>query len=104
MGKQGSADKTIREIRGKTRRKFLAEEKICIVIEGLRGKSGRLVSRIRWGCDIRTAQELLCRKDLRTRCSIHTCSTEGISATLGSGYILRRAGTRRIDVNCILRS
>jgi hypothetical protein len=38
MGKQGSADKTIREIRRKTRRKFSAEEKIRIVIEGLRGE------------------------------------------------------------------
>ena len=38
MGKEGSADKTIREIRRKTRRKFSAEEKIRIVIEGLRGE------------------------------------------------------------------
>ena len=32
MGKEGSADKTIREIRRRTRRKFSAEEKIRIVI------------------------------------------------------------------------
>ena len=38
MGKEGSADKTIREIRRRTRRKFSAEEKIRIVIEGLRGE------------------------------------------------------------------
>ena len=38
MGKQGSADKTIRKIRRKARRKFSAEEKIRIVIEGLRGE------------------------------------------------------------------
>ncbi len=38
MGKEGSADKTIREIRRRTRRKFSAEEEIGIVIEGLRGE------------------------------------------------------------------
>jgi transposase len=38
MGKQGSADKTIREIRRKTRRKFSAEEKIRIVMQGMRGE------------------------------------------------------------------
>ena len=34
----GSADKTVRDIRRATRRKFSAEEKICIVLEGLRGE------------------------------------------------------------------
>ena len=38
MGKQGSADKTIREIRRRTRRQFSAEEEIRIVIEGLSGE------------------------------------------------------------------
>ncbi len=33
MAKGGSAEKTVREIRRKTRRKFSAEEKIRIVLE-----------------------------------------------------------------------
>ncbi len=38
MAKKASAEKAIREIRRKTRRRFSAEEKIRIVIEGLRGE------------------------------------------------------------------
>jgi len=38
MQKKASAEKAIREIRRKTRRRFSAEEKIRIVIEGLRGE------------------------------------------------------------------
>ena len=38
MGKRVSADKTVKEIRRKTRRQFSAEEKIRIVLEGLRGE------------------------------------------------------------------
>ena len=34
----GSADKTVRDTRRATRRKFSAEEKIRIVLEGLRGE------------------------------------------------------------------
>ena len=34
----GSADKTVRDIRRATRRKFSAEEKIRTVLEGLRGE------------------------------------------------------------------
>ena len=34
----GNADKTVRDIRRATRRKFSAEEKIRIVLEGLRGE------------------------------------------------------------------
>jgi transposase len=37
MEKKASAEKAIREIRRKTRQRFSAEEKIRIVIEGLRG-------------------------------------------------------------------
>ncbi len=40
MGKKESAEKAVREIRRKTRRRFSAEEKIRIVIEGLRGEEG----------------------------------------------------------------
>jgi transposase len=40
-GKQGSsAESIVREIKRHTRRKFTAEEKIRIVLEGLRGEAG----------------------------------------------------------------
>ena len=38
MAKRESADKAIKDIRRKTRRRFSAEEKIRIVMEGLRGE------------------------------------------------------------------
>ena len=38
MAKEGSAEETIRTIKRKTRRKYSAEEKIRIVLEGLRGE------------------------------------------------------------------
>jgi transposase len=38
MGNQGSAEETIRTIKRKTRRKYSGEEKIRIVVEGLRGE------------------------------------------------------------------
>ena len=38
MAKEGSAEATIRDIKRKTRRKYSTEEKIRIVIEGLRGE------------------------------------------------------------------
>ncbi len=38
MSNKASAEKAVREIRRKTRRRFSAEEKIRIVIEGLRGE------------------------------------------------------------------
>ena len=37
MTKRVSAEKTVREIRRKTRRRFSAEEKIGIVLDGVRG-------------------------------------------------------------------
>ena len=38
MGKKASAEETIRTIRRKTKRRYSAEEKIRIVLEGLRGE------------------------------------------------------------------
>ncbi len=38
MTKKSSAEKTVRDIRRATRRKYSAEQKIRIVIEGLRGE------------------------------------------------------------------
>jgi transposase len=37
MGKEGNAEKVVRDIRRLTRRRFSAEEKVRIVLEGLRG-------------------------------------------------------------------
>ena len=42
MAKKESAEKAVRDIRRKTRRRFSAEEKIRIVIEGLRGGRDRI--------------------------------------------------------------
>ena len=38
MTQCGNPEKIVREIKRKTRRKFSSEEKICIVLEGLRGE------------------------------------------------------------------
>ena len=38
MAKKKSADSVVRDIRRRTRRKFSAEEKIRIVLEGIRGE------------------------------------------------------------------
>lgn len=38
MRKEGSPEKVVQEIRRETRRRFSAEEKIRIVLEGLRGE------------------------------------------------------------------
>ena len=38
MSRGSGAEKTVREIRRRTRRKFTSEEKIRIVIEGMRGE------------------------------------------------------------------
>ena len=37
MGKEASPERVVQDIRRKTRRRFSAEEKIRIVLEGLRG-------------------------------------------------------------------
>ena len=39
MGNKVSAEETIRDIKRKTRKKYSAEEKIRIVLEGLRGET-----------------------------------------------------------------
>ena len=38
MAKEGSAEQVIRDIKRKTRRKYSSEEKVRIVLEGLRGE------------------------------------------------------------------
>ena len=52
-----SADKTVRDIRRATRRRFSAEDKIRIVLEGLRGEDS-IVSKTRLRHDAE-----LCRKE-----------------------------------------
>jgi transposase len=39
MGKGASSEKVVREIQRRTRRRFSAEEKIRIILEGLRGEA-----------------------------------------------------------------
>ena len=48
MEKKASAEKAVREIRRKTRRRFSAEEEIRIVIEGLRGLKCQAKVRPSW--------------------------------------------------------
>jgi len=38
MTKKRSVEKTVRDIRRHTRKKYSAEEKICVILEGLRGE------------------------------------------------------------------
>ena len=45
MARKESAEKVVREIRRKTRRRFSAEEKIQIVIEGVRGEPSHALNR-----------------------------------------------------------
>jgi transposase len=40
MAEKESVEKTVRQIRQQTRKKYTAEEKIRIVLEGLRGETG----------------------------------------------------------------
>ncbi len=48
MPQKDSAEKAVRDIRRKTRRKFSAEEKMRIVLEGLRGEES-IASKARHG-------------------------------------------------------
>ena len=45
---KGSADKTVTEIRRRTRRRHSSEEKIRIVVEGLRGADS--IAELCWHC------------------------------------------------------
>jgi len=38
MTEKRSVEKTVRDIRRHTRKKYSAEEKICVILEGLRGE------------------------------------------------------------------
>jgi len=84
MAKEGSAEGTIREIKRKTRRKYSAEEKIRIVVEGLRGEM--------------TIAEL-CRKEGIAESLYYSWSKEFMEAGKArlSGNTKRQAGSREVD-------
>ena len=48
MKEKVSAEDRVQEIRRKTRKKYLAEEKVRIVLEGLRGEESIEVDPNRW--------------------------------------------------------
>ena len=71
MAKAGSTEKVVREIRRHTRRRFSAEEKIRIVLEGLRGEES-IAARCRreglnpniyyrWSKSIKSFTDVQCR-------------------------------------------
>jgi transposase len=84
MAKEGSADATIRDIRRKTRRKYNAEEKIRIVVEGLRGET--------------TVAEL-CRREGISESLYYSWSKEFMEAGKArlSGNTKRQASSRKVD-------
>ena len=51
MTKAKSAEKVVQDIRRKTRRRFSVEEKIRIVLDGLRGEHRR-VGQLAFTCDL----------------------------------------------------
>ena len=69
MGKGASAEKVVREIQRRTRRRFSAEEKIRIVLEGLRGEES-----------IAT----LCRREGLSPNLYYRCTSSDESGSMGS--------------------
>jgi transposase len=84
MAKEGSAEKTIRDIKRKTRRRYSAEEKIRIVVEGLRGET--------------TIAEL-CRREGIAESLYYSWSKEFMEAGKArlSGNTKRQASSREVD-------
>lgn len=84
MAKEGSAEGTIRDIKRKTRRKYSAEEKIRIVVEGLRGEM--------------TIAEL-CRREGIADSLYYSWSKEFMEAGKArlSGNTKRQAGSREVE-------
>ncbi len=85
MAKEGSAEATIRDIKRKTRRKYSAEEKIRIVVEGLRGEM--------------TIAEL-CRREGIADSLYYSWSKEFMEAGKArlSGNTKRQAGSREVNI------
>ena len=72
----GSADKTVREIRGATRHKFSAEEKIRFVLQGLHGEETIAEST---GHRLEAARTRVRRQDVG---DLHTTTPPGLKTTL----------------------
>jgi transposase len=83
MASEGSAEATIRDIKRKTRRKYGAEEKIRIVVEGLRGEQ--------------TVAEL-CRREGIAESLYYSWSKEFMEAGKArlAGDIQRQASSREV--------
>ena len=75
----GSAEKTFRDIRRKTRRKHSPEEKIRIVLEGLRSEDS-IAS--------------LCRRGGIAESLYYSCSKEFLASTLPATRHVRRRAMR----------
>jgi len=84
MAKEGSAEATIRDIKRKTRRQYSAEEKIRIVVEGLRG-------------DVTMAE--LCRREGIADSLYYSWSKEFMEAGKArlSGNTKRQASSNEVD-------
>jgi transposase len=84
MAKEGSAEATIRDIKRKTRRQYSAEEKVRIVVEGLRG-------------DVTIAE--LCRREGIADSLYYSWSKEFMEAGKArlSGNTKRQASSNEVD-------
>ena len=89
MAKEGSAEATIRDIKRKTRRKYNTEEKIRIVIEGLRGEE--------------TIAEL-CRREGIAESLYYSWSKEFMEAGKArlAGHTKRQASSSAVDELLVL--
>ena len=87
MAKEGSAEATIRDIKRKTRRTYSAEEKIRIVVEGLRGEQ--------------TIAEL-CRREGIAESLYYSWSKEFMEAGKArlAGNTRRQASSSEVDELC----
>ena len=104
MSQKNSADKAVRDIPRKTRRKFSAEEKIRIVLEGLRGEES-IASLCRCRCERPRAGEHLAGAARRTgppqlgiqRRKSHASTSRRWLATI-RGLVLRALSARESDL------
>ncbi len=86
MAKEGSAEDTIRTIKRKTRRKYVAEEKIRIVLAGLRGEDSIAA---------------LCRREGIAQSLYYKWSKAFLDTYVGQGRLdgdtKRQANSREVD-------
>ena len=85
MGKEASPERVVQEIRRKTRRRFSAEEKIRVVLEGLRGeeslatlcrKEGALVRGCGQAYALQTVEPVTYRCGTRRVCQARSSGSE----------------------------